>query len=1045
MWSLLVLCSVLATHRVQETTAWTTPPETTAWTAPPETTPEPEYTATTAPPETTATTAPPETTATTAPPETTGHRSCRYNCGYDLGVCSCRSSCNYYGTCCYDYNNYCLGTTAPPETTATTAPPDTTGHRSCRYNCGYDLGVCSCRSSCNYYGTCCYDYNNYCLGTTTAPTDTTTAPETTMATAPPDTTGHRSCRYNCGYDLGVCSCRSSCNYYGTCCYDYNNYCPGTTTAPPYTTAPPETTQTTEPPETTGHRSCRYNCGYDLGVCSCRSSCNYYGTCCYDYNNYCLGTTTAPTDTTTAPETTMATAPPDTTGHRSCRYNCGYDLGVCSCRSSCNYYGTCCYDYNNYCPGTTTAPAETTTATAPPTTTGHRSCRYNCGYDLGVCSCRSSCRYNGNCCNDYNYYCPATTAPPTTTGHRSCRYNCGYDLGVCSCRSSCRYNGNCCNDYNYYCPATTAPTTTGHRSCRYNCGYDLGVCSCRSSCRYNGNCCNDYNYYCPATTAPPTTTGHRSCRYNCGYDLGVCSCRSSCRYNGNCCYDYNYYCPVTETTTRPTTQTSEYVTCRNNCGREWAVCSCASSCERYGNCCYDYHSHCSISTTTPVNMSCRYNCGWNMGVCSCANSCVQHGTCCPDYYPVCATPSTTPAPACGGSQYSSGYFTSPNHPHYYQDGANCVWYLKTSHDQRIFLSFLFLELENCCSCDYINIYDGPSLNSRYLGKVCEGSTSSFSSSSNTMTVHFRSDQSVVGRGFKAEFKSILPPHSGRVHCSSYDMEIVIERSYLSSVGYDGKTLYLDDPQCKPTVTWSQVVFRYPLESCGNVRKFQNGSAIYTNAVRAYNSIPTGEITRLSHFKLIVDCRMAKDSVSHNMYLAHSINDSTIIGSGRFNSTMHFYTSDGFHTIVTESPHQVSLNQYLFIEVRLDRFDSALILAFDSCVASPNKDDFHTRPYYLIRNGCEADSTVYIHYKHNPQHYARFRVKAFQFLRASDRVYLQCKVLICDRSDQNSRCRHMCMKRRTRRHLGSEQASQTLILGPIQLKEPEKIEDPVQIKV
>ncbi|KAG7512338.1 deleted in malignant brain tumors 1 protein-like isoform X1 [Solea senegalensis] len=791
-------------------------------------------------------------------------------------------------------------TTAPPETTATTAPPETTGHRSCRYNCGYDLGVCSCRSSCNYYGTCCYDYNNYCLGTT-AP------PETTATTAPPETTGHRSCRYNCGYDLGVCSCRSSCNYYGTCCYDYNNYCPGTTTAPPYTTAPPETTQTTEPPETTA-----------------------------------------------APETTMATAPPDTTGHRSCRYNCGYDLGVCSCRSSCNYYGTCCYDYNNYCPGTTTAPAETTTATAP-------------------------------------------------------------------------------------------PTTTGHRSCRYNCGYDLGVCSCRSSCRYNGNCCNDYNYYCPATTAPPTTTGHRSCRYNCGYDLGVCSCRSSCRYNGNCCYDYNYYCPVTETTTRPTTQTSEYVTCRNNCGREWAVCSCASSCERYGNCCYDYHSHCSISTTTPVNMSCRYNCGWNMGVCSCANSCVQHGTCCPDYYPVCATPSTTPAPACGGSQYSSGYFTSPNHPHYYQDGANCVWYLKTSHDQRIFLSFLFLELENCCSCDYINIYDGPSLNSRYLGKVCEGSTSSFSSSSNTMTVHFRSDQSVVGRGFKAEFKSILPPHSGRVHCSSYDMEIVIERSYLSSVGYDGKTLYLDDPQCKPTVTWSQVVFRYPLESCGNVRKFQNGSAIYTNAVRAYNSIPTGEITRLSHFKLIVDCRMAKDSVSHNMYLAHSINDSTIIGSGRFNSTMHFYTSDGFHTIVTESPHQVSLNQYLFIEVRLDRFDSALILAFDSCVASPNKDDFHTRPYYLIRNGCEADSTVYIHYKHNPQHYARFRVKAFQFLRASDRVYLQCKVLICDRSDQNSRCRHMCMKRRTRRHLGSEQASQTLILGPIQLKEPEKIEDPVQIKV
>ena len=32
--------------------------------------------------------------------------------------------------------------------------------------------------------------------------------------------------------------------------------------------------------------------------------------------------------------------------RSCRYNCGSNLGSCSCSSSCQRYGNCCYDYSS---------------------------------------------------------------------------------------------------------------------------------------------------------------------------------------------------------------------------------------------------------------------------------------------------------------------------------------------------------------------------------------------------------------------------------------------------------------------------------------------------------------------------------------------------------------------------------------------------------------------------------------------------------------------------------------------------------------------------
>lgn len=81
-------------------------------------------------------------------------------------------------------------------------------------------------------------------------------------------------------------------------------------------------------------------------------------------------------------------------------------------------------------------------------------------------------------------------------------------------------------------------------------------------------------------------------------------------------------------------------------------------------------------------------------------------------------------------------------------------------------------------------------------------------------------------------------------------------------------------------------------------------------------------------------------------------------------------------------------------------------------------------------CAADSTYRV-YASGFKHYARFGFRAFQFLRAGESVYLQCKVLICQDSDTNSRCRRGCMRRKTR-DLQSQHESQTLVAGPIQLK-------------
>uniref|UniRef100_A0A672GND2 CUB and zona pellucida-like domains 1, tandem duplicate 1 n=1 Tax=Salarias fasciatus TaxID=181472 RepID=A0A672GND2_SALFA len=383
--------------------------------------------------------------------------------------------------------------------------------------------------------------------------------------------------------------------------------------------------------------------------------------------------------------------------------------------------------------------------------------------------------------------------------------------------------------------------------------------------------------------------------------------------------------------------------------------------------------------------------------------------------------------CGGSLFGSGTFSSPNHPNHYHNNAYCTWTIRAAYNQRVFLAFTYMELEyGCgCACDYINVYDGSAYSSNLVGKICNNTLTSFYSTSTYMTVVFRSDSSVIARGFKAEFMSSLKPSS--VSCTSDTMNIVIERSYLNSLGYSSHDLYLNDEQCRPQITSYQVIFSFPIGSCGNVRQVSNLlCSIFSNS-------SSGEITRHAVLKLNVTCIMDQDSLSENVFVIQNPGNSSIIGTGKFNTTMTFYTSSNFYYPVTEFPYEVELNEYIYVKVDLKSSDNSLVIFLDTCVASPSPHDFQTRAYYLVRNGCTADSTYYA-YTSGTQKYARFRVKTFQFLRASESVYLQCKVLVCQASDYNSRCRRGCITRRAR-DLGSRHDSQTLVLGPIKLKVPQ----------
>ncbi|KAM8912002.1 LOW QUALITY PROTEIN: scavenger receptor cysteine-rich domain-containing protein DMBT1 [Lycaon pictus] len=155
-----------------------------------------------------------------------------------------------------------------------------------------------------------------------------------------------------------------------------------------------------------------------------------------------------------------------------------------------------------------------------------------------------------------------------------------------------------------------------------------------------------------------------------------------------------------------------------------------------------------------NESYLWNCphnGWNLHNC-------RHSE---DASVICSASTESPptttgqSTACGGFLFNaSGTFSSPSYPGYYPNNAECVWEIEVNPGYRINLGFnrLQLEMHSNCAFDYVEISDRSLNNSNFLGKICNDTRQTFTSSYNRMTVRFRSDASVQNIGFSAWYNS-----------------------------------------------------------------------------------------------------------------------------------------------------------------------------------------------------------------------------------------------------------------------------------------------------
>lgn len=69
-----------------------------------------------------------------------------------------------------------------------------------------------------------------------------------------------------------------------------------------------------------------------------------------------------------------------------------------------------------------------------------------------------------------------------------------------------------------------------------------------------------------------------------------------------------------------------------------------------------------------------------------------------------------------------------------------------------------------------------------------------------------------------------------------------------------------------------------------------------------------------------------------------------------------------------------------------------------------------------------------------HIVRFRFRSFHFLNRFPSVYLRCKMVVCRAYDYSSRCYQGCVVR-SKRAVSSYQEKVDVVLGPIQLLEPQ----------
>ncbi|XP_053215446.1 cubilin [Podarcis raffonei] len=129
--------------------------------------------------------------------------------------------------------------------------------------------------------------------------------------------------------------------------------------------------------------------------------------------------------------------------------------------------------------------------------------------------------------------------------------------------------------------------------------------------------------------------------------------------------------------------------------------------------------------------------------------------------------------------TSGSFHSPGYPNKYPNNRECHWYIHTAPGSSIQLTIVEFDVEYHSSCNYdvLEIYGGPDFSSPRLAQLCAPRSLQnplhVSSTGNAVSVRFKANRFVNGRGFNATWQEIpggcggvFQAPSGEIHSPNY---------------------------------------------------------------------------------------------------------------------------------------------------------------------------------------------------------------------------------------------------------------------------------------
>uniref|UniRef100_A0A1B6EBE4 Cubilin n=1 Tax=Clastoptera arizonana TaxID=38151 RepID=A0A1B6EBE4_9HEMI len=212
-------------------------------------------------------------------------------------------------------------------------------------------------------------------------------------------------------------------------------------------------------------------------------------------------------------------------------------------------------------------------------------------------------------------------------------------------------------------------------------------------------------------------------------------------------------------------------------------------------------------------------------------------------------------------------------HAYRDDEICEWRIQLAVAERIVLKFKQLNIEFCeeCSCDFVELYDGPSSDSPKVGRWCGSmEPDEFISTQNTVTVVFNSDEMLhygtfhihydiyCGGEFREQSGELVSPMYPNTQPSKIPCIYKIEQSVGKAIKFNILDLKLDstdscllsflevhdgDSENSPLLGKYCETGKYPEEIVSTYNylyiKFLSGSGIVDKGFRAsYSTIDVG---------------------------------------------------------------------------------------------------------------------------------------------------------------------------------------------------------------